>query len=325
MFSAGRAYNNFEIYAVTLAGQRRTALQSAGGLTILDVSSDGRWIASRDDLWKEMPGVAPGESRERNLAWLDLSYAVALSPDGRTLLFTEESGSMGGNYATCIRQTDGSPVVRLGEGTAVDFSKDGKWALSDVPANPHQLVLYPTGAGQPRRLASGGIVSYESAVIFPDGRRVLACGHETGKATRCYVQDVDGGAPRPVTPEGTTVGLVSPDGKQILVFDAAKGYQIYPADGGAGRPVPGSTRDDSIIQWSADGASLLIANGFEVPVRVARLDLASRRREPFRTVGPPDLTGAIQISPVVFSGDGRACVYTVRRMASHLFLVSGAS
>ncbi|HKD19512.1 MAG TPA: hypothetical protein VKG23_16790, partial [Thermoanaerobaculia bacterium] len=324
MFSAGRAYNNFEIYAVTLAGRRRTALQSAGGLTILDVAADGRWIASRDDLWKEMSGIAPGESRERNLAWLDLSYAVALSPDGKTLLFTEESGSMGGNYATCIRQTDGSPVVRLGEGAAFDLSMDGKWALSDVPANPPQLVLYPTGAGQPRKLEPGGIMSYESAVVFPDGRRVLACGHEAGKATRCYVQDVDGGKPRPLTPEGTTGGIVSPDGKQVLVSDAANGYLLFPADGGAGRPVPGSTPDDVVIRWTADGSSLLVANDLELPVRVARLDIASGRRDPYRTVGPPDLAGAIHIDPVVFSADGRAYVYTVRRMASHLFLVSGA-
>ena len=35
MFSAGTAYNNFQIYAVALYGKRRTAIQSAGGLTIL--------------------------------------------------------------------------------------------------------------------------------------------------------------------------------------------------------------------------------------------------------------------------------------------------
>ncbi|HTO88718.1 MAG TPA: protein kinase [Thermoanaerobaculia bacterium] len=324
MFSAGTAYNNFEVYAVNLSGERRTALQSAGGLTLLDVSPDGRWIASRDDLWKETPVLGPGQAQERNLAWLDLSYVVALTPDGKTLLFTEESGSMGSNYATCIRQTDGSPVVRLGEGSAVAISADGKWVLSNVPTDPQQLVLYPTGAGQPRKLERGGIVSYESAAIFPDGRRVLACGHEAGHGTRCYVQNVEGGAPRPVTPEGTSGAIVSPDGRQILVEESEKGLMLYPAEGGAGRPVPGSSGEDSVIQWTADGKSLLVTTFFDVPAHVVRLDLATGRREPYSTVGPTSLTGAVRLDGIVFSEDGRSHAYTVRRMSSHLFLVSGS-
>lgn len=97
----------------------------------------------------------------------------------------------------CLRGTDGSAVVRLGEGTASDLSRDGKWALAVVPTSPQQLILYPTGAGQPRRLESGGIISYETARFFPDGRRVLVCGHETGHAVRCYVQEISGGTLAP--------------------------------------------------------------------------------------------------------------------------------
>ena len=118
LFSAGASYYDFEIYAVSLDGKRRSLVQSAGGLTVLDVAADGRIIASRDVLWKEVPTLAPGQDRERNLAWLELTYAVGLTPDGRTLLFTEESARAGKYYSTGLRQTDGSPVVRLGDGTA---------------------------------------------------------------------------------------------------------------------------------------------------------------------------------------------------------------
>ncbi len=140
MFSAGTAYNNFQIYAVALDGKRRTAIQSAGGLTILDVAPDGRWIASRDDQWRETEVLAPGADREHNLSWLDLSYTGALTPDGKTLLFSEMSGTMGKNYATCLRQTDGSPVVKLGEGLAFDISRDGKFVLSVIQTDPAQLA-----------------------------------------------------------------------------------------------------------------------------------------------------------------------------------------
>ena len=324
MYSAGVSYNDLEIYAVTLDGKRRSIVQSAGGLTLLDVARDGRWLASRDDQWKEILALAPGESKERNLSWLELSY-VALTPDGKTLLFTEESSRLGPNYSTGLRQTDGSPVVRLGEGTALDITRDGKLVLSVVPTDPAQLVVYPTGAGQPRKLERGGLVSYESAVFFPDGKRVLACGHESGHAVRCYIQDIDGGKPRPLTPEGTTDGLVSPDGLLVLVRESSGGQKIYPVDGGPARPVPGATPDDFAVRWSADGKSLIVVSLWsDVPAKVEKLDLATGRREPYKTLGPADLTGAIQISPIALSDDGKSYALTVRRMASHLFLVQGA-
>ncbi len=324
MFSAGLAYNNFSVYAVSLAGQARIALQSAGGLTIQDVRSDGRWLVKRDDLFREMPVLVSGQDRERDLSWLDLSDPVAFSPDSRTLLFSETSGSVGVNYAVGLRPTDGSAVVRLGEGFASDLSRDGKWALVNVPTSPAQLTIYPTGAGQTRRLERGGIVSYESAQFFPDGRSVLACGHEEGHAVRCYVQAVVGGPPRPVTPEGTSFGHVSPDGRRIIVRESAEGPRIYPAEGGAGKPVAGATPEDVVIRWSTDGRSVLVFRVTEVPARVERLDLSTGKRELLRTVGPTDLAGVLQIRPVVLSEDEKSHAYSTRKMISHLFLEEGA-
>ena len=82
MYSAGVAYNDLAIYATTLDGKRRSIVQSAGGLVLLDVARDGRWLASRDDQWKEILAVAPGESKERNLSRLELTYVTALTPAG---------------------------------------------------------------------------------------------------------------------------------------------------------------------------------------------------------------------------------------------------
>jgi tRNA A-37 threonylcarbamoyl transferase component Bud32 len=324
MFSAGTAYNNFRVYGVSLSGKRRIALESAGGLTIHDVRGDGRWLVTRDDFYREMPVLAPGQTHERDLSWLDLSDAAALTKDGRTLLFTEESGSVGVNYAVCLRQTDGSPVVRLGEGTARDLSPDGKWALANVPTTPQQLVLYPTGAGEPGKLERGGLVSYESARFFPDARRILACGHEDGKGVRCYAQDIAGGKPRPVTPEGTSHGFVSPDGRLVLVKASGGALLLFPADGGEPRPVPGSAVDDTVIRWSADGRFLLVWRTWEIPARIQRLEVATGRREPLRTVGPADLNGLLQIGSVTFGDDGTSYAYACNRTVSHLFLVEGA-
>jgi eukaryotic-like serine/threonine-protein kinase len=324
LYSGGTAYNNFRVYAVDLSGRRRVALQSAGGLTILDVRSDGKWIATRDDLLRSMPVFKAGWEGERDLSWLDLSQPVALSRDERTLLFTEESGSVGVNYATCVREIDGSDVVKLGEGTAVDLSPDGKWALSSVPTTPQVLVLYPTGVGEPRRLEPGSVVSHESGQFFPDGRRIVFAGAEQGRAVRCWVQDLDGGKPKPATPEGTNDCLVSPDGRTILARGAGGALQVYPVAGGEPRVVPGGVPGDFVVRWSPDARSLLIYARSEVPARLERLDVASGKRESLRTVGPANLTAVTAIFPLIFGVDEKTYAYTCRRMISHLFLVEGA-
>ena len=324
LFSAGDAYNDFRVFGVALDGRLRSVAQSAGGLTLLDVAPDGRWIASRDDLWREMFFSGPGQEHERSLAWLDASYPSALTPDGKTLLFTEESPRAGKGYSSCVRGTDGSPVVRLGAGAGFDITRDGRSVLAGVLDDPEHLMIYPTGAGQPRSLDPGRIVSFETASLFPDGRRVLASGHEAGQAVRCFVQDVDGGKPRAVTPEGTTDGWVSPDGRSILARETG-GLRMYPVDGGEPRAVPGAGPGDSVVRWLADGRILLVSLWWDVPARVESLDPATGRREPFRIIGPANLAGALQIGPVVFSEDGRSFAYSVRRMASHLFLVTPAS
>ncbi len=324
LFSAGTAYNDFSVYAVTLAGRRRTALRSAGGLTIQDVFRDGRWITTRDDFFREMPVLAPGQQRERDLSWLDLSDAAAMSADGRTLLFREESGSVGANYAVCLRQTDGGAVVRLGEGTAADLSRDGKWALAAVPTSPQQLVLYPTGAGAEVRLDRGGIVSYETARFFPDGRRVLACGHEEGHAVRCYVQEIAAGKPRPLTPEGTSKGFVSPDGRWVVIASSAGNLLLLKAEGGEPQAVKGALPDDEVIGWPGDGRFLLVRRTAELPARVERLDLSTGRRELIKAVGPTDLTGVLEIGTVTLSEDLKWHAYGFFRSVSHLFVVDGA-
>jgi Tol biopolymer transport system component len=323
LFTASPAGDGHTLYGVDLSGHRRVALRSAGGLTLHDVSRTGRWLVTRDDFRDEISVLAPGARTERDLSWLDFSNSPFLAADGRTLLFTDSSSTAGANYAVCIRGTDGGPVVRLGAGQAYGLSPDGKWALAIV-YTPPQLVIYPTGAGEPQRLPRGALEAYQSASWFPDGRSVLVVGNELGKASRCYAQGVSGGPPRPVTPAGTTSGHVSPDGQQILYSIPGGAYFIQLDGEEKARSVPGLTADDEVIRWSADGRALDVFRAASMPFRIERLDIVSGRRTLVREVAPVDRTGVLRAMGATVSDDGRAYAYRFVRVVSQLFAVEGA-
>jgi Tol biopolymer transport system component len=322
-YSAGTGYTAFVVYAATPSGKQRIALGSAGGLTMQDISSDGTWLVTQDSYHRGMLVLAPGAKEERDLSWLDLSESKRLAPDGRSLLFTEEGTAAGPNYAVCLRQTDGSPVVRLGEGWAGDLSPDGRWALSAIPTSPDQLMLYPVGAGEPRRLDHGEIESYSTAKWFADGKSTLVCGNEPGHASRCYVIDLAGGTPRPLTPEGTMAGSVSPDGMTVLAREVVGGFSLHPVAGGEPRPVPSLAPDETVAGWSEDGASLLVYRANTVPAHLERLDLASGRREPLMEFAPADRTGVINVTSLTMAADRKSYAYSYLRYLSHLFVVEG--
>ena len=100
-------------------GPTRLALNSAGGVSIQDIAPDGRWLVTPDDISVAMSVKQPG-AQESDPSWLDFTSAVRFAPDNRTLLFIEQGGR-GGNYATALRGTDGSPAVFLGLALALDF------------------------------------------------------------------------------------------------------------------------------------------------------------------------------------------------------------
>jgi serine/threonine protein kinase/dipeptidyl aminopeptidase/acylaminoacyl peptidase len=335
-FSAGLSYAQFKIFAATLTGRIRQALQSAGGLTVYDVSRDGRWLAAREDVGFVMLARPPGGTSEVNLSWLDFSQAIKLSADGKQLLFTEQSGVVGNTYAVCLRGTDGSPVVRLGDGQAFDLSPDGKWAVANNLATPQRLVIYPTGAGQPRQLEPGPIVQFTVARWFSDGTRLLVCGAEADHSQRCYVQDANGGAPKPVTPLGTHSGSVSPDGTTLLVrsgggtarsmmssasLDAK--FELYPIAGGEPTPVAGLKSDDVVIRWEKDGRSIVVSSGL-LPTRVERVDMRSGQRDLLRTIAPTDVPGALNTGGLTISDDPNVYAYYINQELSRLFLITGA-
>ena len=330
-FTGNKSGIDRALYAVSLSGDERLVARMPGTLMLLDIWKDGRVLLNRASWRRELTAVS-GEGKERDLTWLDYSYPADISVDGKTLLFDEEGGggslaygkSGGLSYAVYLRKTDGSPAVLLGEGAAVAMSPDEKWVMAQTQDSPAQLVLLPTKAGDSQRLTHDSI-NHAWARWFPDGKHVLFSGNEPGHGVRLYVQDVDNGQPKPISPEGVhaTAFAVSPDGQLIAGIGPDQLGYLYPAAGGDARPIRGLEVGEQPIAWAQDGRSLYIYRPGELPAKVYRLDIATGQKTFLKQLMPNDPAGVETIGPILFTPDGKTCVYGYHRTLSDLYLVEG--
>jgi hypothetical protein len=91
--------------------------------------------------------------------------------------------------------------------------------------------------------------------------------------------------------------LVSPDGTEIAGSTLEGLHLIYRADGtGRARAIPGVESADTLVQWSADGKSILVRGPEAQPLTVYRIDLATGVRERWKDLAPLDLAGFVEYS-----------------------------
>lgn len=315
----------YQIHAVNADGTPapRLVLPSPGAMFILDVAADGQWLVTRTDDNLTIKALVAGRSGERDFPWLGSALGPVLSRDGRLLLFTDQSASAGTNYAVTIRGVDGSPPVRLGDGSAQDISRDGTRVLAQL-FNPEAAIVYPTGPGDPKRLSPGTLERVAARQFFPDGKRVVVCGNEPGKPFRCYEQDLVGGVPRPLTPEGFDAGPIKGDGSALLLHGLDRTFSMLSLDDGTVHPVAGMAPDDVPVDWTADGTSVIVEKSGVVPARLERVNVTTGMRTLVRQVEVDDLAGVMYQRSFSVLDDGRSYAYTLWRQVSRLFVVRGA-
>ncbi len=326
-FTATEAGANRSLYAVTPGGKLRVVTRVPGGLKLHDVARNGRVLLTRESPRVGIRGILEGDDREREMSFLDYSFAADMSPDARVLLFDEEGEAGGANYTVFLRKSDRSPVVRLGEGNALAISPDGKWALSMLPSPNSPFKLLPTGTGDLKALAVEGVSPEQAATWLPDSRGLVFAGSEPGRNLRLYVQSIDGGKPRPITPEGIVAAIpgfaVSLDGRWVAAVGADRKAALFPIDGGTPKALPGAQEGEFPLRFSPDGRLLYLWKRGDVPARVTRLDVETGKREIWKDLLPLDPAGVERISNVLVTPDARGYAYCFTRLLSDLFVVDG--
>ena len=319
-FTASNVHLSSNLFAVDLEGHQRLVWASAGGVVLQDISSDGRLLFIRENRRRGIAGLFPGQDKETDLSWQDWSLVTRISPDGKWIFFGEEGDGGGQRYSAYMRATDGSPAIRLGDGTPYGVSPDMKWVASIIPGQPQQLWLLPTRAGEPKNISQPGF-DYDFAVWFPDGKHLLITGRETGRATRSYVTTMDGESLTAVTPDNVQ-GFPTEDGKEVITRQGDN-VVFYPLGGGPSRSVKAKIPDLTFPDSGPTGRYVIGAEKQEVPLVLYRYDTETGAKTLWKELVPSDRAGVFVANVFDITPDARWYAYSYVRDLSDVYLVEG--
>ena len=323
-FTAARSYDwSRDLYAVSRSGKERLVLRAPGALYLEDIAPDGRVLVRLQERRFEV-AVSEIGGETRLLSWLQLMLAASVSRDGKYAVITDWSGSGGADYSTYLAKLDGSPAVRLGNGVAGDISPDDKWVTSILPSDPTKVVLLPTGVGETKTIAAPKF-SYGDAGWASDGHRLVMRASESDRPFRFWVQDIAGGPPRAVTPEGIDgLALTVNHFDYISARDTTGAARLYPLDGGEPKPVAGIAEADEVIGGSPDSDVVYVTpDASAVPKQIMKVNVTTGRRQAFVTVSPFDAAGIVGVGRPHFSEDGKRYLFNQFRELSILYVATG--
>ncbi|MGC2161236.1 MAG: protein kinase [Silvibacterium sp.] len=314
------------IHALSLSGKTREVLSVPGRLFLRDIAPNGQLLAEQGIIRHGI--VASNGASQRDLSWLDYGELRDISNDGKMILF-EEEGTESKNYTVFVRGTDGSPAIPIGDGYGLALSPDKNWALSQKLTEPiNEIWLLPIGPGEPRRLSPPDLAP--AAILgdfFPDGKHVFYVAQQAGRPPRTWMQDIDGGPVKPLTPENIFGVSISPDGKWLLAGTLQSGVptMLVPTEGGPSVPIAGLKPGDNPVSWTTDNRLFVttVAQPGSTTFHVDKLDPRTGARTTWSDIPLPPI-GGLETENLLLSPDGKSYAYHYHLNLFDLYTISGA-
>ena len=346
------------VWALALNGRRRLLWRGEGRKALMDVAPDGRMLLANHQVRRGVLVRKADGSQVRDLSVAGNTQAFGLSEDGQELLLQESPIMDGGTPldAAYLQRLDGSPAMKVAQGTAFTLSPDGRWVqivltgfdpkdldpaiaaafqkagldpkvvLSPEKPPPY-LLFVPTGAGRPFAVALGGKVeAIGFAYLHPDGRRVVFNGIQ-GSDSRYWAVDRSGGSNVPLTQPGfgsnaINLSPMAPDGTRLIVVHGGR-FATQPLAPVEPQPIPGLLPGENPLGWSRDQQSVFVRNMGALPVVITRVELASVARHEVLRFMPGDVSGLLYFRSIRMTMDARTFAFSYVRKLSDLYLVEG--
>ena len=313
------------LFALDLTGRQRLILRVPGSMTVHDISSDGKVLGAFDTVTARLETRDTPSSSPRDLSWKEGGGLKDVSANG-TLLFDDQGDSGGPNGSVYVRRPGDTEPLRISDGFGIALSDDGSTAVVQSFSRPVKLSLVPT-SGLPQPLDVGPLESVSTASWLKDGRLVLELQRQPGEPFAVFVRPAAGGPIVPVLPpEKFLLGprAIAPGGARFAAGEANRPLEVctMPSTGMAACvPIPGTTLEDQMAGWTADGSAIFVYRRYPVPVKVERVDVATGRRTLYTTLQPA--SAAVSGLSSLFVTPAGALVYNYGRSRSALYVISG--
>jgi len=139
------------LVAVDRQGKTRNILRSPGDLWLQDISASGKVLLGNAEMGGGVAFHSGPATADRPVdVGSESSDVDGISSDGSHILVTYSGASAGVDYSAYVANNDGSQPIRLGDGSGIEITPDGKHILVVMPTAPSHFRLYPTGTGEPR-------------------------------------------------------------------------------------------------------------------------------------------------------------------------------
>ncbi len=323
-FTAARSGVDRSLMAVDMNGRLRQVAQIPGGMLLRDISASGDVLISRATsrmsmFWGHVDGNPP-----QDISWLDWSRAVAISSDGKRVLFDETGQGGGSHYSVFLYDADKRSSDRLGDGRAIDLSSDGAWVLTQSANEPRKLFLVSVKDHKAALLPDPGL-DYRWAKFFPGQcQDILFAGGPPNQKEQLYRQHTPGGTPVPITGGVRIRGVVVDDSGDFAVGVAqeAKLTVVNLRDGSSrsignpGHVVPVAfVGSGQILTRREEGDSVLLE----------MLNLQNGQVRLYKKLPAGDSFGTAKTFPIFIAKDLKTFTYSRLETLSTLFVVSGWS
>jgi len=311
------------LLAISLDGKRRTVLRAPIEMQVQDISSTGTVLLASIRYNVEL-GVKHASEKTARMLQAGIVDMAAVSHDGEWLVYSRFEGS---DYKIFLQNTNGTAPVLIGDGYGSGISYDSRLIAAVRAAEPNKLILYPAGAGEKREIDLGKlnarVATVENGITFSrDGRFALLSASNPQQEVRSYLVNLGDGSLHPVTPVGTSLGKLSPDGTHVFAIDMATRKPVV-VEIGSGKlsDVPGIGAHEEVLGWTEDGKSVTLRTE-ELPTKVFIVEVSTGRRRFIQTVEPIANLGSMY-ARLVACADGSVVGYRLRRGMYALYSVEG--